>query len=260
MDVLFFSLVGLITLYFFLPKVSAGLRELRRRNLYRILAGDDLPNRTECRDWLGTLSAADLEFARPLVSCGNPTVELEIARRFVAKAKPIPDDALEALVRVGSIGSDGQREEAIRMLLLARHRCQSIVRPLIARLAEEPNGRVRLDILLTLVEMAKEGSSDRLDSWSRAEILQAVAKRLADSSCELRNSACESLCGILSHSVKDAELVLMQLLRGHEQYVADLAAQVSLAPKNRAALIGARSCIPVSAASPGLVNRVLGSD
>lgn len=260
MDVLFFSLVGLITLYFFLPKVSAGLRDLRRRNLYRILSGDDLLDKTECLEWLGTQSAADLEFARPLVSCGNPTVELEIARRFVAKANPISDDALEALVRVGSIGSDGQREEAIRMLLLARHRCQSIVRPLIARLAEEPNGCVRLDILLTLVEMAKEGSSDRLDSWSRAEILQAVAKRLADSSCELRNSACASLCGILSHSVKDAELVLMQLLRGHEQYVADLAAQVSLAPKNRAALIGARSCIPVSAASPGLVNRVLGSD
>lgn len=260
MDVLVFSVGGLIVLYFLLPKGSAWLRDLRRRNLYRILSGDDLLDKTECLEWLGTQSAADLEFARPLVSCGNPTVELEIARRFVAKANPIPDDALEALVRVGSIGSDGQREEAIRMLLLARHRCQSIVRPLIARLAEEPNGLIRLDVLLALIEMAKEGSVDRIDSWARAEIVQAVARRLADSSYEVRSSACASLCNLLSHSVKDAELVLMQLLRAHEQYVADLAAKVSLAPKNRDVLIGARSCIPVSAASPDLVNRVLGSD
>ena len=260
MDVVVLTVATVLFCFWILPKISAQMKEIRRRNLYRVLSEGELLDKTECRDWLNTQSVEDLQFARPLVNCGNPEVELEVAARFVAKANPIPDDALEALARVGTVGTECQREEAIRRLLLARHRCQSVVRPLILRLANEENKAIRMDVLLTLVEMAKEGSQDRLDSWSRSEIVQAVARRLADSSYDIRHSACASLCNILSHTVKDAELVLMQLLRTNEPYVADLAAQVSLAPKNRDALIGARSCIPVSSASPDLVNRVLRPD
>lgn len=128
------------------------------------------------------------------------------------------------------------------------------------RLAEEPNTGIRLDILLTMIEMAKEGSNDRLDSWSRSEILQAVARRLADESHQVRSAARAALCNFLSYAVKDAEYVLMQLLRAQHRGVADLAAQVILDPRNRDSLVGARSCIPVSAASPELVNRVLRPD
>ncbi len=258
MDLVSF-LAGVVTLaaaFLVLPISMALVEKRRQRNLEDALFSPDPEVRGEARDRLSQMRVESASFAFALLRNGDVQTKLDIAPLFLEKRGALGEAAVDALGCVACEGDEYQRQSALMYLLLAPRRSQSIVKPLTERLPIEPVLRVRIDTMLLLATMAKEGSPDDLDSSLRTDVVKAVVGVIGSDSDEAR--ACATACllpnGPLAPFIAGAEVTLMALLRSPRQDVVDWTARVILA--HRKTLKHAMSCIPASRASADLVDLV----
>jgi len=258
---IFSALFG-VTVFLFLSAFGVSAlrraRRLRERRRIRELFEDSDPElRKGAVSWLNDQQDSEaFEIARELLQCEVLQVQLEVSLLIVKRFNRYDDRALEALARVATSGSPEQRQQALWALRGIGPKDPAIVDVLAQGLPSEPDWRLRLDLLLILVEIGKRENS-KVSSEQRARIVRAVARRLEETSREVRFAARVALQagGPLAFAVVEAETALMEMLRSPQQDTVDAVASVIL--DNRESLRAAVSCIPASKASSMYLKAIL---